>query len=88
MDLRRDFNSSRPCLSMESDDDDELERAIQLSLQTEQDRGSIRRTDVVDLTEDDDVWPGFEDLEEMEIWKAIAVSMGEGPTSILFKSNY
>lgn len=64
-------------------DDDELERAIQLSLQTEQNKGSDGRRDIVDLTGNDDVWPGFEDLEEIEFWKAIAVSMGEG---ILFKN--
>jgi hypothetical protein len=62
---------------MESDDE-ELERAIQLSLQGNQDVGPKRRTDVVDLTEDDDLWPGFEDLEDMEFWKAIASSMGKG----------
>ena len=59
-------------------DDDELQRAIQLSLQTGQERGRRRPTDVIDLTAEVEVWPGFEDTEEMELWKAIAVSTGEG----------
>ena len=59
-------------------DDDELQHAIQLSLQAGQERGGLRATDVIDLTAEVEVWPGFEDTEEMELWKAIAVSMGEG----------
>ena len=71
---------------MESDDE-ELECAIRLSLQGNQDVKPIRRTDVVDLTEDDDLWPGFEDLEDMEFWKAIAVSTGEGKLQRYSKLN-
>ena len=64
------------------DSDGELQVAISLSLQTEQGDGLRRQTDVVDLTGGDDVWPGFEDEEEMEFWKAIAISLGEGKTLV------
>ena len=36
---------------------------------------------VIDLTEEDAVWPGFDGPDDMDFWKAIAVSMGQG-TSI------
>jgi hypothetical protein len=62
-------------------DDDEFNRAIQLSLQSIEPTRAKRPADVVDLTEDDPVWPGFEDQDDMDFWKAIVVSMGEG-TSI------
>jgi len=56
-------------------DDDELRRAIQMSLQSEK---VVQPSIIVDLTGDDEeIWPGFDDLEDMEVWKAIAVSMGE-----------
>lgn len=59
-------------------DDDELQRALQLSLQSAESSGSKRPADIVDLTEDDSVWPGFEDQDDMDFWKAIVVSMGQG----------
>lgn len=62
-------------------DDDELQRAIQLSLHSGQESRPKERTDVVDLTAEVELWPGFEDTEEMELWKAIALSMGEGTCS-------
>ena len=63
---------------MDSDDHD-LQRAIQLSLQTGQDETRSRRVDV-DLTTDEgiEIWPGFENLDDMDFWKGIALSMGEG----------
>jgi len=67
---------------IESDDDD-LQRAIQLSLQMEQVAVPRKSSVMVDLTGDDDVWPGFQDIDDMEFWKAIAVSMGEGNISVL-----
>jgi len=61
-------------------DDEGLKRAIALSL--EQDGGGSnkipRGSDIVDLTEDDGVWPGFVDSDEMDYYKAVAISMGEG----------
>lgn len=62
-------------------DDDELQRAIQLSLQSTESSSLNRSADVIDLTEEDVVWPGFDDRDDMDFWRAIAVSMGEG-TSI------
>ena len=59
-------------------ENDELHRAIQLSLQTRQEWGRKRPSDVVDLTGEDEIWSGFEDSEEMDFWRAITVSMGEG----------
>jgi hypothetical protein len=66
--------------------DDELQRAIQLSRQGDQDQKQRRRMEVVDLTEAEDIWPGFEDLNEMELWKGIALSMGDG-TQGLYRPN-
>jgi hypothetical protein len=64
---------------MESDDED-LERAIQLSLLTQPKH--VRKTeDVIDLTEDEEVWPGFTDVEDMAFWKAITESLGRGTPS-------
>jgi hypothetical protein len=68
-------------------DDDELQRAIQLSLHNGQEQGQRRQRDIVDLTEGEEIWPGFEDLDEMELWKGIALSMGEGARG-LFKPNH
>ena len=41
--------------------------------------------EIVNLVDDDDdvvdnagVWPGFADLDEMDLWKGIVLSMGEG----------
>jgi hypothetical protein len=41
--------------------------------------------EIVNLVDDDDdvddnagVWPGFTDLDEMDLWKGIVLSMGEG----------
>jgi hypothetical protein len=69
-------------------EDDDLERAIQLSLQ-EAEAGAQRgrRGDAIDLAEDgdEDVWDGFDNAEEMDYWKAILLSMGRGtqtPTSL------
>jgi hypothetical protein len=61
------------------DDDEALQKAIQMSLEMEENKGD-RRVDVVDLTRDDDekVWSGFDDFDEMDVYKAIAISMGEG----------
>lgn len=45
--------------------------------------------EIVNLVVDDDdvdgdniagVWPGFTDLDEMDLWKGIVLSMGEGNT--------
>lgn len=58
--------------------DDELQRAIRLSLQSDQDQRQKRQIDIVDLTEAEEIWPGFEDLDEMELWKGIVLSMGDG----------
>jgi Ubiquitin interaction motif len=67
-------------LAMDSDDDD-LQRAIRLSLQTERDDVAKRQVDV-DLTEEgEELWPGFLDLDEMEFWKGIVMSMGKGTAS-------
>jgi hypothetical protein len=51
-------------------------------------RGSRTRParEIVNLVDDDDddvddnagVWPGFADLDEMDLWKGIVMSMGEG----------
>ena len=76
----RSSRTKLPSRGMDSDDD-ELQRAIQLSLHSEQESGAKRRIDVVDLTAEVELWPGFEDTDEMELWKAIAVSMGEGISS-------
>jgi len=61
-------------------DDDELQRAIRLSLQPTESAPPKRSVDIVDLTEDNvsAVWPGFDGTDDMDFWKAIAVSMGEG----------
>ena len=59
-------------------DDDELQRALQLSLLSAESSSIKRPADIVDLTGDDSVWPGFEDQNDMDFWKAIVVSMGEG----------
>jgi hypothetical protein len=62
-------------------DDDDLERAIQLSLQEAEAEAQRRgRGDVIDVTEDgdEDVWDGFDNAEEMDYWKAILLSMGRG----------
>ena len=62
-------------------DDEELRLAIELSLQNGSGGSLGAKDDVVDLTEDDEIWPGFSDLDDMNFWKAIAVSMGEGNLS-------
>jgi hypothetical protein len=62
-------------------DSDELQRAIQLSLQSTDVAPFKPSADVIDLTEEDAVWPGFDGPDDMDFWKAIAVSMGQG-TSI------
>lgn len=65
---------------MASDDDDDMQRAIQLSLQ-EAGAGVLRtgRTEIIDLTEDDDdVWDGFDNVAEMDYWKATLMWMGQG----------
>ena len=59
-------------------DDDELQRALQLSLLSAESSSSKRPADIIDLTEDESVWPGFEDQSDMDFWKAIVVSMGKG----------
>jgi hypothetical protein len=62
-------------------DDDDLQRAIQLSLQEAEAEAQRRgRGDVIDVTEDgdEDVWDGFDNAEEMDYWKAILLSMGRG----------
>ena len=48
-------------------------------------RTSRPAREIVNLVDDDDdvddnpgVWPGFADLEEMDLWKGIVLSMGEG----------
>src|SRR6202022_5050498 len=69
-DSNRDYSR---VLSM--DDDAALREAIQLSLQTDQKKGGIN---VVDLTADDELWPGFADSDDMDFYKTIAISMGEG----------
>ena len=68
---------------MASDDDDAVQRAIQVSLEEAEaaaQRGG--RAQVVDLTGDDDdddgVWDGFDNVDEMDYWKAIVLSMGLG----------
>jgi hypothetical protein len=62
-------------------DSDSLRRAIQLSLQPTDVATFKQSVDVIDLTEEDVVWPGFDGPDDMDFWKAIAVSMGQG-TSI------
>jgi len=70
---------------MASDGDDDVRRAIQLSLE-EAEAGAQRggRAQAIDLTEDDDdddddgVWDGFDNVDEMDYWKAIVLSMGLG----------
>ena len=68
---------------MASDDDDAVRRAIQVSLEEAEavaQRGG--RAQVVDLTGDDDdddgVWDGFDNVDEMDYWKAIVLSLGLG----------
>jgi hypothetical protein len=64
------------------DEDDALRRAIALSLAGEKAKGGRRAEQVVDLTEDDEVWPGFKDADEMDYYKAIAISMDEGTATM------
>lgn len=61
------------------DSDDELQRALQLSLVPD-DNSALSKSpaEVIDLIGDETIWPGFEDLDEMELWKGIAMSMGLG----------
>jgi hypothetical protein len=66
---------------MDNSEDDALRRAIQMSLANGENKSARRRADVVDLTEEDDVWPGFTNSEEMDYYKAIAISMDEGSFS-------
>jgi hypothetical protein len=67
---------------MASGGDDEVQRAIELSLQEAE--GRVQRGgrgEAIDLTadnDDDDVWDGFDNMEEMDYWKAIVLSMGQG----------
>jgi hypothetical protein len=63
---------------MDTDDDDELQQAIQLSLQTTETKKAIRSSNVIDLTDGEEIWPSFEDIDDMDFWKAIVVSMGQG----------
>ena len=68
-------------------DDDDLQRAIQLSLQETTAGGQRRgRRNAIDLTEedDDDVWDGFDNVEEMDYWKAILLSTGQGTQTPMF----
>ena len=66
----------RVVLLMESDDDD-LQRAIRLSL-LEDNGGHSAPQGVIDLTAEVELWPGFQDLDDMELYKGIALSMGKG----------
>jgi hypothetical protein len=66
---------------MDNNDDDALRRAIQMSLEDGETKSARRPVDVVDLTEEDDVWPDFTNSEEMDYYKAIAISMDEGSSS-------
>ena len=67
---------------MESDDD-ELQRAIQLSLGEDNGNSTLPPQSVIDLTEEDDVWAGFDNLDDIELWKGIAMSMGKGKSPVL-----
>jgi hypothetical protein len=62
---------------MDSDDDDELRQAIQMSLHTADLGKSSRSSNLIDLTEEE-IWPSFDDVDDMEFWKAIVLSMGQG----------
>ena len=68
---------------MASDGDDALQRAIQISLEDAEAAAQWGgRAQAVDLTGDDDdddgVWDGFDNVDEMDYWKAIVLSMGLG----------
>jgi hypothetical protein len=67
-------------------EDDEVERAIQLSLQEAEawaQRGG--RGDAAGVADDgdEDVWDGFDNAEEMDYWKAILLSMGRGTQTLM-----
>jgi hypothetical protein len=63
---------------MDTDDDDELQQAIQMSLQTTEAEKVSRSSKLIDLTDEEEIWPSFEDIDDMDFWKAIVVSMGLG----------
>jgi hypothetical protein len=42
----------------------------------------LSRAAVIDLTEDNEVWPNFNDLDDMDLWKGIAMSLGKGATPL------
>ena len=63
---------------MDTDDDDELQQAIRMSLQTTETKKASRSSNVIDLTDGEEIWPSFEDIDDMDFWKAIVVSMGLG----------